>query len=642
MCVVEGSLLLVGHLIGGGSSGRLGIVCKAVGAGQIGDLAFCEIELVGRSHSIAAALVGLVVDAVGCNGVDFRIGNGVGIIVRADDIVASFQHIAAVGLVIIGSQLLHRDGELDGLGCAGCQLRGLGEVQQVCGSLLDAAVGVGRIAVNFYNILARHSAGVGDSNAEVQVGAVGGDAAHLLGEGGVAQAIAEGVDHFFVVVDETLGGGSFVELVAHVDAFHVVDEGRGGAFRIKEGGIGIQLLGVGVLEVAEVVPPGRILQVGNIGIHGTAGGVDLAGNDLAEALKAGLAGAGAEQDALDLGVILQEVHLEGVGAVVDQNDVVEVCGDQVEQVFLTVGQLQEVVALIPVVALVQRVVVGTVVVSGAALRTVSLCHAADPAAIHNGSHIGGQICALAADTGDDDHCGIRECFCVLHHLIGVQTDIGLRQGPVLRRYANAGAVCLVVGVELAQFLVGLDAGIVQAGQQIGDGVSGVQRTGTGAAVAGVGGSPAENVQLGAGSHRQDAVFVLCQNDTVCGDLIHQLGGLCRGLLADGAAAGHQIQHGGHGAGADQVDNDGQCQQNGKARLCTDHLFLCFGQFAHRDHHNDRQCKHYTKRDEVPTNIRKDLHHVIHIDGQHSFLLLVLSNRTTAGTPPPAWLYDTRS
>ena len=82
MGVVEGSLLLVGHLIGGGSSSRLGIVCKAVGAGQIGDLAFCEIELVGRSHSIAAALVGLVVDDVGCNGVGLGIGDVVRVVVR--------------------------------------------------------------------------------------------------------------------------------------------------------------------------------------------------------------------------------------------------------------------------------------------------------------------------------------------------------------------------------------------------------------------------------------------------------------------------------------------------------------------------------------------------------------------------------
>ena len=275
------------------------------------------------------------------------------------------------------------------------------------------------------------------------------------------------------------------------------------------------------------------------------------------------------------------------------------------------------VALIPVVALVQGIVVSTIVVSGAALRAVSLCHAADPSAVHDGSHIGGQVSALAAAAGDDDHGGVRECLGVLHHLIGVHADIGFGQGPVLLHHANAGAVRLVIGVELAQFLVGLDAGIVQTGQQIGDRVSGVQGTGTGAAIAGVGGRPAEDVQLGARSHRQNIVLVLCQNDALCGDLIDQLSRLCRGLLADGAAAGNEVQHGGHGAGADQVDNDGQRQQNGKARLCTDHLLFCFGQLPHRNHHNDCQSENYAKRDEVAANVRQNLHHVIQIDGQHN-------------------------
>ena len=143
-----------------------------------------------------------------------------GIVVGADDIVASFQHIAAVGLVIIGSMILHRDGELHGLRLAGSQLIGLGEVQQVCRGLLDAAaIGVRRIAVDLHNILTGSRTGVGNGDGEVQVGAVGGDAAHFLGEGSVAQAIAEGEDDFIVVVDQALVRSSLIELVADVDAF---------------------------------------------------------------------------------------------------------------------------------------------------------------------------------------------------------------------------------------------------------------------------------------------------------------------------------------------------------------------------------------------------------------------------------------
>ena len=161
-----------------------------------------------------------------------------------------------------------------GNGQAG-QLIGLGEVQQICRGLLDAAIGVRRIAVDLHNILTGSRTGVGNGDGEVQVGAVGGDAAHFLGEGSVAQAIAEGEHDFIVVVDQAFVRSSLIELVADVDAFHIVDKGRSGAFRVKEACIRVQILGVGVLEVAEVVPPRSSGQIRNIGIRGTAAGLRL-------------------------------------------------------------------------------------------------------------------------------------------------------------------------------------------------------------------------------------------------------------------------------------------------------------------------------------------------------------------------------
>ena len=540
-----------------------------------------------------------------------------GVCIGADDVIASLQHIAAVVLVIVGSQLLHRDGEVDGLALAGSQLVGLGEVQQVCGGLLDAAVGIRRIAVDLDNILAGNRAGVGDGDGELQVCAIVGDVAHLLGEGGVAQAVAEGIDHFLVVVDEALIGSRLIELVADVDALDVVDEGGSGALGVEHTCIGVELGSVGVLEVAEVVPPRRSGQVGDIGICGAAGGVDLTGDHAAKALKAGLAGAGAEQNALDLGVILDPAHLECVCAVVDDDDVVEVGSDQIDQLFLAVGQLQEVVACIPVVALVQGVVIRAVVVASAALRAAVVCHTADPAAVHDSSHIGGKVCALAADAGDDHHGGVRVFLGVCHHLVGVQADVRLGQGPVLLCHADAGTGSAVVGVELAQLVVGLNARIVQAGEQVGDGIGVVQCAGAGAAVAGAGGGPAKDVQLGARGHGQDVVIVLCQNDAFLRDLVHQLGRLCGGLLADGAFTGDQIQHGGHGADADEVDNDDQCQQNGDTRLRTDHLLLGFRQLLGRKHRNECDHDHDAEGDQVVLDVGNYLHYIIHIDGQHN-------------------------
>ena len=294
--VLEASLDLIAHLIGSRSGNGLVVVCKAVCTGQIGDLAFGEIELVGRHDLVALALVGLVVNDVGGDSVGLGIQNIVGVRVGADDVIASLQHIAAVVLVIIGSQILDRDGEVDGLALAGGKLAGLGEVQQVCGSLLNAAVGVRRIIIDLHDILAGSRAGIGDGDRELQAAAVAGDVAHLLGEGGVAQAVAKGIDNFLVIVDEALIGGGLIELVADVDALNVVDEGGSGTLGVEHTCVGIELGSVGVLEVAEVVPPRRSGQVSSIGVSGTAGGVDLTGDHAAKALKAGLAGAGAEQE----------------------------------------------------------------------------------------------------------------------------------------------------------------------------------------------------------------------------------------------------------------------------------------------------------------------------------------------------------
>ena len=619
VCVVEDSLDLIAHVVISRSGSGLSIVCKTVRTGQIGDLALCEIELIGRCNSVALALVGLVVNDVGSNSVGLGIQNIVGVRVGADDVIASLQHIAAVVLVIVGSQILDRDGEVDGLALAGGKLAGLGEVQQVCGGLLNAAVGVRRIIIDLHDILAGSRAGIGDGDGELQAAAVAGDVAHLLGEGGVAQAVAKGIDNFLVVVDEAFIGSSLIELVADIDALSVVDEGCSSACGVEEAGIGIQLGGVGVLEVTEVVPPRRSGQVSSIGVSGTAGGVDLTGDHAAKALKAGLTGAGAEQDALDLGVVLDPVHLESVCAVVNDDDVVEVGSDEVDELFLAVGQLQEVVALIPVIALVQAVIVSAVVVAGAALRTTVICHTADPAAVHDSRHVGGKVCALTADAGDDDHSGVRVCLGICHHLVGVQADIRLGQSPVLLGHTNAGTGSAVVGVELAQLVVGLDARIVQAGEQVGDGIDVVQCAGAGAAVARAGGGPAKDVQLGARGHRQDVVIVLCQNDALLRDLVHQLGRLCGGLLADGTFAGDQIQYGGHGAGADEVDDNRQRQQNGEAGLRTDHLLFRFGHLPHREHHEEREYEDDAECNQIVLNVRNYLHYIIHIDGQHNFL-----------------------
>ena len=590
--VVEGSLSLCRQLEVCGSSGSLGVVGKAVCAGQVGHIALGKVELVVSDLHIALTLVGSVVDDVGSHIVDLGIQNGVGVGVDADDVIALFQHIAALAVGIVGGHILGLEGNGDVLGSAGSQLRSLCKADQVCRSLLDAAVGVGRVIVDLHHFLAGGRTGVGDGDIHSDGAVSLGNAVQGLGEGGVAQAAAEGIHHSLVVVDEALGGGSLVELVAHIDAFHIVHESRDG---VGAKGVGLELIHVGVGEVAKVVRSGGLGQVVHKGIDGTAGGVHITAEDGAQCVEAALTGACAPDNALDLAVILDPAQFHSVGAVVDHNDLIKVLADQIDHVLLGLGQLQVVVAGLKVVVAVACVV--------GDLR-----------------HIGGQVCTFAAHAGDDYHGGIRESLGVVHHLVGVLCSLRLRQGPVLSEHTHLRAVSTVRGVEVAQLSIQLKAGILQALQQGNGGVGVGQRTGTGAAVAGVGGSPAKNVQLAVLGHGQGAI-VIQQNDAFIGNVLAQLGSGCHVLLADLAVAGGKGDHGVHGAGQDQVHGNGQCQHHAQTRLPADQILFGLALLTAGDHDCDQQNCYDTKADQLRFDRVEDLDDVIHIDGQHSFLLL---------------------
>ena len=279
------------------------------------------------------------------------------------------------------------------------------------------------------------------------------------------------------------------------------------------------------------------------------------------------------------------------------------------------------VACIPIIALIEGIVVGAVVVTSALFIAAVLCHAANPVAARNCGHVGGKVCTLTANAGDNDHCSIGEVLRILHHLVGIEIDIGFRQSPILLRHTNGRTLSVVIGIELAQFVVGLNASIMQASEQVRDGVSIIQSTRTCTAVAGIRRRPAEDVQLRTGSHRQDLVVVLCQNDALLCNLVDQLRCLCRGLLADRATDGNQIQHGGHGAGANKICNDSQRQQNGNAGLHPDEFLFRLGHLPYCEHHDERKHEDNAECNQVIFDIRNHLHYIIHVDGQHNFLPL---------------------
>ena len=176
--VVESSLVLFAHLIVGGSGSSDSIVGKAVCTGQISDALqiFSSAELVDSGGLVGGTGVGFVIDDVRVHSVDLRSDHIVGVGVDGDDIVTGLQDIAAIAIGVIGSHFLSSEGNSDRLGSAGLQQTGLGKLNQVSGSLFNAAVGVRRIVVDLDNVLTSHIAGIGDVDFH-------GDLAVSLGHG---------------------------------------------------------------------------------------------------------------------------------------------------------------------------------------------------------------------------------------------------------------------------------------------------------------------------------------------------------------------------------------------------------------------------------------------------------------------------
>ena len=518
-----------------------------------------------------------------------------GILVDADDIVALFQHVATLVLAVKAGHVLGVKSQGQGLGSARLNGVGLAEGDEVGGSLLNAAIGVRRVEVDLHGVLTGHTAGVGDGDIQGDGAVSLGHGVDFLGKGGVGQAVAEGILNGLVIVDQALGGGSLVELVADVDALNIVDEVRGNLLWItaKQAGSGVTNgIRIGVGESADVVEVRCSGQVVDESVGRVAGGVDLTGNNLAQGVEAGLAGAGAPDNALDLGVLIDEAQLEGVGSVVNQHNVVEVGADEVDHVALSLAQGEVMLAVLEVLVL--GGVVGVV----------------------DGAHIGGQVSKLTANAADDDHRSVRERLGVVDQLLGVAGGGGFGQGPVMVAVTQRRALGAVSGVEIAQLGVGVDAGVVQAIQQADGGTVGRDRAGAGAAVDRADRSPAKDVQVAAGSEGQFVVIVLQQDNAFLGNLGAQGVGLVTGFLGDSAVAGDQIEHGAHGAKGNQVEHDAESQQHGQARLGAHHKFGGLGQFLvdrHSDQYDNGGGNHNAKEDELRDAVIDHIGNVVQVN-----------------------------
>ena len=465
-----------------------------------------------------------------------------------DVVIALLQHVRLSVLLVVGGHVVIVELDLHGLGSARLELLGLFERNQVLGCLLDAAIGVRRVVVDLDHVLAGLIAGVGDGHIERDLAVLVGDLAHLLLERRVGQAVAEREHDGVVVVDQTFVGGGLIELVANVDAFDVVDERRGHRDLVAtEAHVGSsEIIRIVVSELAVRADGRSVAGGGAIGVvehsglgqvlrervGGLAGRIHIAGEHLTQCGEAGLASRRAPHDGLDLRIVVEEIELERVRAVVDERHLLEVAGDQVDHVTLGLRQLKEALTLLEVI-----IILGVVLV-GDTLRL----------------HVRRQVRALAADTGQHDHGLVREILRVGDQLVGVLLGRHLGQGPILSEHADLRTILAVVRVQLAQLRIGLQASLLHAVKQ-GDGLVLLRHgAGAGAAVDGVGGAPAEHVDLLAGQ-RQVGIVVLQQGD---GFRLHFLGqlvglgnrGVGQRVLGDGRIVEQRGkragQHHGHG------------------------------------------------------------------------------------------------
>ena len=297
-------------------------------------------------------------------------------------------------------------------------------------------------------------------------------------------------------------------------------------------------------------------QVIDPGIGGPAGRVHAPPEDLAQGIEAGSAHAGADDQTLDLGVVFDPAHLEGIGTVVDNDDLVKIGSDQVNEVLLALAELQighaggEVV----IIAVVGAAGIG---ISGALVVR----------AVHDGTHVVGQVSTFPSAAGQHQHGGVRESPGVGEHLIGIGSGGGFRQRPVLPVADGDGRTIRAVGgVEIAQLGVGVKACILQPLQQA-DRRCDVHGAGAGAAVDGVGGGPAKDIDVGGVGQGQSGILVPEQNNALLRDLLNHLAGVFGGPGGDAASVTQRHLKGiAHRAEADHVDHDAKEQHERRSRL----------------------------------------------------------------------------
>ena len=305
-----------------------------------------------------------------------------------EDVVARIQLIAGVVvavriLPVPRRHVVRVPGGLDGLRFARFEQVGLFEVQQADLGLFDAALGVRSLDVEFHDVLTGDVARVGDGDGSRELRVRSERAFHLDGEvapleGGVGQAVAERIDDVSVipvvragvrgvavfpflavevggledclrlvarqidVARRDLGIHGLIVLVAEVDALFILDGRTACAvFAAHEHRVlGVVVVVIVLCAVAEVLHHGVDHEVARVDVHRSAGGVDLALEDLQAAAEAVVARLADVNDRIDFGVLFQLAELDDVTGVEEDDDLLKIIGNVIDELFFSVGQLE--------------------------------------------------------------------------------------------------------------------------------------------------------------------------------------------------------------------------------------------------------------------------------------------------------------
>ena len=220
--------------------------------------------------------------------------------------------------------------------------------------------------------------------------------------------------------------------------------------------------------------------------------------------------------------------------------------------------------------------------------------------------------ALAGEAADHDDGGAGVVLGAVDELIGVVGCRRLGEVPVLGRDRDGRTALGIAEVEVDEILVDLEARVLKAVDEAHDREQAVDAAGTGTAVDWVGGSPAEEVELGALGKRQLAL-VLEQDEALLGDVESDGGCLVGGLLGNLAAAGNQADERGHGPEADQVHHNRDGCEGTEPRRLADERALHLGLVLDRDGDDDRGDDEEPDGNQIGREALEDADQVFHLE-----------------------------